>query len=182
MEGKIIIGLLFVFSTTISQAQNHKFIPPDWTPKKHSFVLQEYAIKDSSFYNDLCSVIFSDTVFSSKLNSYRYLGMSYDTINNRYDYLTEETFYAPLNIFELIDGSVTKIGKEAVGYYYIENKICFILKSTQIDFINQYFIPTGKKKQFKIYDSFPNVGGFTDVYMDILLSGKIKVIKVLRSE
>ncbi|GHU86553.1 hypothetical protein FACS1894153_3850 [Bacteroidia bacterium] len=150
------------------------------------FTLQEYAIKDSSFYNDLCSVLFSDTVFSTKLNSYRYLGVSYDTINNRYDYLTGETFYAPLNIFELMDGSdiirTTKAGKATTGYCYIENKICFILKSTQIDFINQYFILTDKKKQFKFYDSFPCVGGFTDVYMDILPSGKIKVIKVLKSE
>jgi hypothetical protein len=181
MESKIIIGLIFIFSVTISQAQNNKYIPPDWTPKKHSFALQEYAIKDSAFYNDLCSILFSDTVFA-KLNSYRYLAMSYDTINNRYDYLMKETFYAPLNIFELMDGSVTKTGKEAIGYYYIENKICFILKSTQIDFINQYFISTDKKKQFEIDDSFPNVGGFTDVYMDILPSGKIKVIKVLKSE
>jgi hypothetical protein len=150
------------------------------------FTLQEYAIKDSSFYNDLCSILFSDTVFSSKLNSYRYLGMIYDTTNNHYDYLTDKTFYAPLNIFELMDGSAilraTNKGKEAIGYYDIENRICFILKSTQIDFINQYFILTGKKKQFKFYDSFPCVGGFTDVYMDIFPSEKIKVIKVLKSE
>ena len=150
------------------------------------FTLQEYAIKDSSFYNDLCSVLFSDTVFSSKLNSYRYLGMIYDTTNNHYDYLTNETFYAPLNIFELMDGSaiihITKKGKEAIGYYRIENRIFFILKSTKIDFINQYFIPTGQKKQFKFYDSFPCVGGFTDVYMDILTRDEIKVIKILRSE
>jgi hypothetical protein len=57
MEGKIVIGLIFVFSATINQAQNNKFVPPDWTPKKHSFALPELQV-DSIFIDNLIIVLF----------------------------------------------------------------------------------------------------------------------------
>ena len=57
MEGKIIIGLIFIFSTTISQAQKNKFISPDWEQENHSFALPELQI-DSTFIANLNTKLF----------------------------------------------------------------------------------------------------------------------------
>ena len=90
------------------------------------------------------------------------------------------------NIFDLIDEAdilgATDAGKKAIGYFYIKDMVCFILEPTQTDFISQYLILTCKKRRFKIHDSFPSVGGFTSVYMNILSNGKIEVVRILRSE
>lgn len=57
MEGKIIIGLIFILSTTICQAQkNSKYISPDMTTKTHSFALPELQV-DSIFIENLNTVL-----------------------------------------------------------------------------------------------------------------------------
>jgi hypothetical protein len=59
MRSKIILGL-FVFSATISQAQKkNTFIPPNWTPKAHSFARPELQI-DSTFIENLHTVLFDE--------------------------------------------------------------------------------------------------------------------------
>jgi len=70
MEGKIIIGLIFVFSAIIGQAQSNKFIPPDMTPKTHSFVLPELQI-DSAFIVNLDTVLFNknDRLMNSRISN-----------------------------------------------------------------------------------------------------------------
>ena len=72
MKNKIIIGLIFVFSTTISQAQNNKFIPPDMTPKTHSFALPELHI-DSTVIANLDIVLFdkNDSYINSIISNPR---------------------------------------------------------------------------------------------------------------
>ena len=58
MKGKIIIGLIFIFATTICQAQiNSKYIPPDMTAKTHSFVLPELRV-DSIFIENLNTALY----------------------------------------------------------------------------------------------------------------------------
>jgi hypothetical protein len=182
---KNILVLLFVLLVNVSQAQeNRVFIPPDMALK--TFTLKEYAIKDSSFYNELCSILFSDTVFGSQVLSIHAFSMCYDTTIKQFDYLTGENFSASFSVFGLIDEanilSATDEGKKAIGYFYIKDMVCFILKPTQTDFISQYLILTNKKRLFKFYDSLPVVGGSSDVYMNILSNGKIDVVRILRSE
>jgi hypothetical protein len=159
---------------------------PMQTYSQTTFTLKEYAIKDSSFYNELCSVLFSDTAFGDRASPKYVFAMHYDTTTIHIDYLTEETFSADFNIFDLIDEAdilgATDAGKKAIGYFYIKDMVCFILEPTQTDFISQYLILTCKKRRFKIHDSFPSVGGFTSVYMNILSNGKIEVVRILRSE
>ena len=57
MENKIIICLIFCFSTTIGQAQNNNYIPPDTTQKTHFFTLPELQI-DSTFIANLEIILF----------------------------------------------------------------------------------------------------------------------------
>jgi hypothetical protein len=57
MASKIIIGLIFIFSATINQAQKNKFIPPDMMPKTRSFALPELQV-DSTFIASLDSMLF----------------------------------------------------------------------------------------------------------------------------
>lgn len=151
-----------------------------------TFTLKEYAIKDSSFYNELCSVLFSDTVFGSQILSIHAFAMCYDTTIKQFDYLTGENFSASFNVSGLIDEagilSATDAGKKAIGYFNIKDKVCFILKPTQTDFISQYLILSNKKRLFKFYDSLPVVGSSPDVYMNILSNGKIEVLRILRYE
>ena len=66
---KIILGLLFVFLTTASQAQKKTYIPPHITQKTYTFWLPELQI-DSSFIAKL------DTVLFDKNNSYMYMVIS----------------------------------------------------------------------------------------------------------
>jgi hypothetical protein len=74
MRDKIIIGLIFVFSATISQAQNNKFIPPDMSQKTHSFALSELQI-DSTVIANLATILFDknnryvNSIISNSRNS-----------------------------------------------------------------------------------------------------------------
>ena len=165
--------------------------------KQTTFTLEEYKIKDTVFYNELCTVLFSDTVFGTKtylewhtkkLHNRFYFAMSgYDTNFVHIDDETDETFSANFNIFQLMDGhailGATKEGKGVIGYFYILNKnmICFILDLTHSDFVHQYFTPTKRRRQFTIQDWFV-FGGFTDVYMNILPNNKIEIVRIFRSE
>jgi hypothetical protein len=84
MEGKIIIGLIFVFSATISQAQNNKFISPDMTQKTHSFALPALQI-DSIFIANLNAVLFdkndrymNSIIFNSREKSWRHFHIRFE--------------------------------------------------------------------------------------------------------
>ena len=58
MQGKIIIGLIFIFATTVCQAQkSSKYKSPDMITKTHSFVLPELQV-DSIFIENLNAVLF----------------------------------------------------------------------------------------------------------------------------
>jgi len=148
-----------------------------------TFTLEEYSIKDSNFYNDLCSVLFSNTIFNIRSNYF--FAMRYDTNAVHIGDETRDTFSANFLVFNLMDGStilhVTKNGKAVIGYFYIKNMPCFILNSTQHDFILQYLIPTDKKKQFTFQNRYSE-GGFTSVYMNVQPNGKIEVVRVFKCE
>jgi hypothetical protein len=154
--------------------------------QKETFTIEEYGIKDSNFQNELYSVLFSDTIFGSKKSSQYFFAMRYDTNFVHVDYRTGKNFSAHFNIFELMDGSdvlkVTNIGKKVIGYFYIKDIPCFILNSTQHDFVLQYLIPLNKKRVFTFWNHPPNVGGFIDVYMNILPNQKIEIVRILRCE
>lgn len=67
MKGKMIIVLILVFSTTISQAQKKKvYIPPDWKTKTHSFFSSELQI-DCTFMGRLNTVV--DSIISKQNDS-----------------------------------------------------------------------------------------------------------------
>jgi len=151
--------------------------------ERTTFILEEYSIKDSNFYNDLCSVLFSDTIFDTRGNYF--FAMEYNTNAVHIDDETEETFSANFTVFDLMDGNtilhVTKNGKGVIGYFYINNRPCFILNSTQNDFIFQYLMPADKKRRFTFRERAVE-GGFTDVYMNILPNGEIEIVRVLKCE
>jgi hypothetical protein len=83
MESKIIIGLIFILSTTISQAQNNKFIPPDMIQKTHSFVLPELQI-DSTVIANLAAVLFDknsryvNSIISNPNNKWRHFHVYFE--------------------------------------------------------------------------------------------------------
>jgi len=175
MEDRSRLFILKVLIITLLPMQVHS---------QTTFTLKEYAIKDSSFYHELSSLLFSDTVFGSK-SKYTFI-MRYNTTTVHTDYLTDQQFSANFNIANLMDGQsilgATGIGSKVTGFFYIREMTCFISKSTQTDFVDKYLAPTNNERQFKIYDSFPSVGGFTDVYMNILSSGKIEIVRIIRTE
>jgi len=154
--------------------------------KQESFTAVEYSINDSSFYNELCAILFSDTIFTAKEPSKYFFAMHYDTSSTYTDFIQkEQKFSANLNIFEIMTGSlfrVTNAGKDVIGFFYINFIPCFILNSTQPDFITEYLTPTDTKREFKLWDFFPIIGGFTDVYLNILSNKKIEIVKVFRYE
>lgn len=71
MEGKFIIGLMFLFLSTMSCAQKNQYIPPDWEQKTHSFVLPELQI-DSTFIENLHNILFDKNcrVMKSKISNH----------------------------------------------------------------------------------------------------------------
>ncbi len=83
MKGKIIIGLIFVFFATMSQAQNNKFIPPDITSKNHFLFLPEIQI-DSAFITNLSTVLFDknnndmNSVISNPNNKWRHFHINFE--------------------------------------------------------------------------------------------------------
>lgn len=185
----LMVLLLTLFSMQIHSQKN----------KQITFTLQEYKIKDINFYNELSTVLFLDTVFGTKaylewhtkiLHNRFYFVMHYDTNAVHVDYETEGIFSANFNICKLIGKgdilSMIKNGKGIIGYFYIMNKnmICFISDSTHSDFVQQYLISTNKKRKFTFSESsdFLYIGGFTDVYMNILPNNKIEIIRVFRDE
>jgi len=156
-----------------------------------TFTLEEYSIKDSNFYNDLCSVLFSSSLFDPNPTGNYSSAMCYDTNAAYIDYEVREKkigkkkkreiFSANFRIFSLMNGAevlhVTKNGKRIIGYFCIENMTCFILDSTQQDFILQYLMPIDKRRQFTVW----NIGGesgYIDVYMNIQPDWKIEVVKI----
>ena len=148
--------------------------------KQVSFTLGEYSIKDSNFYNELCTILFSDTIFG-RMAPWRFLAMRYDTNFIHTDYEKGGTFSANFNIFDLMDGGdilhTTKSGKGVIGYFCIKGMPCFILNSTQQGFVLQYLIQTDKKRRFTFRD-LRSEGGYTSVYMNILPNKKIEVVRV----
>jgi len=158
-----------------------------------TFTLKEYKIKDSIFYSELCTVLFSDTAFGTDTYWYTkkslsrfFLAMKYDTNTVSVDEEIRETFSANFLVFNLIDGNsilwATKNGKGVIGYFYIKKDvICFILDKTNSDFIQQYLIHTNKKRRFAFSDTH-SFGGSTGVLMNILPNSKIEIIRVFKCD
>lgn len=150
-----------------------------------TFTLKEYTL-NPSFYQDLCSVVFSDTVYGADISSVLAFAMYSDTLIKHYDYFTGEYFSASFCISDLIDElsilSATDAGRKAIGYFYLKDKICFIIALNRINSMSEYLSITDKKKEFVISDPSPSIGGVADVYMNILPKGRIDVVRILRYE
>lgn len=151
-----------------------------------TFTLKEYTL-NPTFYKNLCSVIFSDSIYGTDdISSVLAFAIYSDTLIKQYDYMTGEYFSASFCISGLIDEpsilSATDAGKKAIGYFYLKDKICFIIALNRINSISKYLSITDKKKEFGISDSIPSIGGAADVYINILPTGCIDVVRILRYE
>ncbi|MDR0970922.1 MAG: hypothetical protein LBM25_00880 [Bacteroidales bacterium] len=150
--------------------------------EKHILRIKEYKLKDSSLYDELNSILFSYSIFKNQ--SIYFLALRYDTTFT--NYVTGEKINASLNIFDIIDNahllSITNNGAEILGYFYINNVVCFMLNPIEKAFLSKYFISTNKYQNFKIEDSFSCTGGSTDIYMNITINNKIKIEKIILSE
>lgn len=150
-----------------------------------TFTLKEYTL-NPIFYKNLCSVVFSDTIYGTDISSVLAFAIYSDTLIKQYDYMTGEYFSASCCISGLIDElsilSATNAGKKVIGYFYLKDKICFIIALNRINSISKYLSITDKKKEFGISDSIPSIGGAADVYINILPTGCIDVVRILRYE
>jgi hypothetical protein len=80
---KIIIGLMFIFSSITGQAQKNKFIPPDWEQKTYSFTLPALQIA-SIFMENLNDVLFDkndsymNSIVSNSKNKFRHFHIYFE--------------------------------------------------------------------------------------------------------
>lgn len=112
-----------------------------------TFFSREYIIKDTSFYNDLVSFIFKDTLCISEKKNHSFF-LIYDTSYSYIDIQTRMLIPSSLNVFLVPN---TNFGDISKGFIKINNMICFLTNSMPNHVIDNYFIPTKKKNKFKLW-------------------------------
>jgi hypothetical protein len=112
MEGKFIIGLMFLFSSTMSYAQKDKFISPDWEQRTHSFALPALII-DSTFIANLDTILFDKNcriplVYNPKRDKHFYI---------RFEKKDSLIYCIEVSLWDIPAGSSTGF-YENNGYFY----------------------------------------------------------------
>jgi hypothetical protein len=105
-----------------------------------SYYLKEYAIKDTTFYNQLCSIVFSDTTCSIDYNYFMLFG-GYES--RYFDYVLMDYFNSNFNISVVLADNYS----QSLGFFYLNEKICFI-KKMPTELILHFLTSTKNTRKF----------------------------------